>query len=133
MGERLGRAMRRVIGALQRPVLVVCLLLVTAYATVGFLRQEQTVHRLTDEVAQRQQEHDDVLHEQQILTAEIAALNDPARYSQYATLVARHTLLLTRPDETLIVVNWQAPSGQPTPPRATDWKALLRAANIPNP
>ncbi len=114
-------------------MIIIGLLLVIGYATVGFVREEQAVRRLTSEVAARQQELDDARNEQAVLAAEIAALNDPARYSQYAMLVARHTLMLTRPGDTLLIVNWQENGGQPVPPRATDWKALLRAANIPNP
>ncbi len=135
MRQAAGQRSRRGLARLQRVVIVIGLLLATAYATVGFVRQEQTVRRLTDEVATRQHDLDDAHREQQTLTAEIAALNDPAHYTQYATLVARHTLTLTRPDETLFIVTWQG-SGDPNaplPPRSTDWKALLRAANIPNP
>ena len=133
MRRALGRGFSRLLSWLQRPVIILGLLLVTGYATIGFIRQERTVQQITAEVAARQQELHDATQEQQTLTAEIAALNDPARYSQYAALVARHTLMLTRPDETLLIVTWQQPSGQPAPPRATDWKALLRAANIPSP
>jgi len=133
MRRALGSGMLRIISALQRPMIIIGLLLATGYASVGFIRQERTVQRLTAEVAERQQDLDDATREQQTLTTEIAALNDPARYAQYATLVARHTLMLTRPDETLLIVTWQAPSDQPAPPRATDWKALLHAANIPSP
>jgi cell division protein FtsB len=133
MRRALGREFARLLSWLQRPLIVLGLLLVTGYATVGFIRQERTVQQITSEVAARQQELQDATAEQQTLTAEIAALNDPARYAQYATLVARHTLMLTRPDETLLIVTWQPPNGQPAPPRATDWKALLRAANIPSP
>jgi cell division protein FtsL len=129
--------MSRLIGRLQRSVIIVGLLLATIYASVGFVHQERTVRRLTSEVAQRQSDLDSAQQEEQTLTAEIAALNDPVRYSQYATLVARHTLMLARPDETLYIVTWQGSgSGDPNapqPPRSTDWKALLRAANIPNP
>jgi hypothetical protein len=105
------------------------------YASIGFVHQERAVHRLTSEVAQRQHDLDDARQEQQTLTAEIAALNDPAHYSQYATLVARHTLMLARPDERLLIVTWQGGGDPHAPqaPRATDWKALLRAANIPSP
>lgn len=125
--------MFRIFSRLHRPIIILGLLLAAGYASVGFIRQERSVQRLTSEVAQRRQELDDARQEQQTLTTEIAALNDPARYSQYATLVARHTLMLTRPDETLLIVSWQSPGASPTPPRATDWKALLRAANIPSP
>lgn len=127
--------MSRVVGRLQRSVIIVALLLATIYASVGFVHQERTVRRLTSEVAQRQSDLDSAQREEQTLSAEIAALNDPVRYSQYATLVARHTLMLARPDETLFIVTWQG-SGDPNapqPPRSTDWKALLRAADIPNP
>ena len=127
--------MSRVVGRLQRSVIIVGLLLATIYASVGFVHQERTVRRLTSEVAQRQSDLDSAQREEQTLSAEIAALNDPVRYSQYATLVARHTLMLARPDETLFIVTWQG-SGDPNapqPPRSTDWKALLRAADIPNP
>ncbi|MDQ2785118.1 MAG: septum formation initiator family protein [Chloroflexota bacterium] len=120
---------------LQRSVIIIGLVLATAYASVGFVRQERTVRSLTHEVAQRQQDFDAARQEQRTLTAEIAALNDPAHYAQYATLVARHTLMLTRPGETLLIVTWQG-SGDPNAPQsppATDWTALLRAANIPNP
>lgn len=125
--------MHRMIARLQRPVIVLGLLLVVGYASVGFFRQERSIRQLTGEVAQRRHELDAARQEQRTLAAEIAALNDPARYAQYATLVTRHTLMLTRPDETLLIVTWQQPGEQPAPPRATDWKALLRAANIPNP
>lgn len=133
MRGALGGGFARLLSWLQRPVIVLGLLLATGYATIGFIRQERTVQQITAEVAERQQELHDATQEQQTLTAEIAALNDPVRYAQYATLVARHTLMLTRPGETLVIVNWQQPSGQPAPPRATDWEALLRAANIPSP
>jgi cell division protein FtsB len=133
MRRALGSGFSRLLGWLQRPLIILGLLLATGYATVGFIRQERTAQQITSEVAARQQELHDATREQQTLTAEIAALNDPARYAQYATLVARHTLMLTRPDETLMIVTWQPPNGQPAPPRATDWKALLRAANIPSP
>lgn len=133
MRRVLGNGVFRIVSALQRPMIVIGLLLVTGYATVGFVRQERTVQRLSAEVTQRQQELDDATQEQQTLTMEIAALNNPARYAQYATLVARHTLMLTRPDETLLIVTWQTPDDQPSAPRTTDWKALLRAANIPSP
>lgn len=133
MRRALGNGILRIISAVQRAMIVIGLLLVTGYASVGFIRQERAVQRLTAEVAGRQQELDDATREQQTLTLEIAALNDSARYAQYATLVARHTLMLTRPDETLLIVTWQPPGDQPAPPRATDWKALLRAANIPSP
>ncbi len=131
VAQRSGRGLAR----LQRAVILIGLLLATAYASVGFVRQEQTVRRLRDEVAVRQRDLDDAQRERQTLTAEIAALNDPAHYTQYATLVARHTLMLTRPDETLYIVNWQGVGDPKAPqvPRSTDWKALLRAANIPNP
>jgi cell division protein FtsB len=127
--------MSRAVGRLQRSVIIVGLVLATIYASVGFVHQERTVRRLTSEVAQRQNDLDSAQMEEQTLTAEIAALNDPAHYSQYATLVARHTLMLTRPDETLFIVTWQGRGdpNAPQPPRSTDWKALLRAANIPNP
>lgn len=127
--------MSRAITRLQRSVIIIGLVFATAYASVGFVRQERTVRGLTHEVAQRQQDLDAARQEQQTLTAEIAALNDPAHYSQYATLVARHTLMLARPDETLFIVTWQGksdPQAAHAPP-STDWKALLRAANIPNP
>jgi cell division protein FtsB len=133
MRRALGNGIRRIISALQRPLLIIGMLLATGYASVGFIRQERTVQQLTAEVSERQQELDDATRQQQTLTTEIAALNDPDRYAQYATLVARHTLMLTRPDETLLIVTWQPPGDQPVPPRATDWKALLRAANIPSP
>jgi cell division protein FtsB len=133
MRRALGSGFSRLLGWLQRPLIILGLLLATGYATVGFIRQERTAQQITSEVAARQQELHDATREQQTLTAEIAALNDPARYAQYATLVARHTLMLTRPNETLMIVTWQPPNGQPAPPRATDWKALLRAANIPSP
>jgi cell division protein FtsB len=132
MRQALGTSIIRLVGRLQRPVIVIGLLIVTGYATVGFVRQERTVQRLTSDVAARQQELDAARAEQQVLAAEIAALNDPARYSQYATLVARRTLMLTRPGETLLIVNWQRSDQQPAPPPATDWKGLLRAANIPS-
>ena len=127
--------MARVIARLQRSVIIIGLLLALAYASVGFVHQERAVRALKSDVAQRQQDLDDVRQEQQTLAAEIAALNDPAHYSQYATLVARHTLMLARPDETLLIVTWQGngdPQAAHAPP-STDWKALLRAANIPNP
>lgn len=133
MRRALGRGFSRLLSWLQRPLIILGLLLLTGYATVGFIRQERTVQQITSEVAARQQELQDATTQQQTLSAEIAALNDPARYAQYATLVARHTLMLTGPGETLLIVTWQAPNGQPAPPRATDWKALLRAANIPSP
>jgi cell division protein FtsB len=133
MRRAVGNGFARLLAWLQRPVIILGLLLATGYATVGFVRQERTAQQITSEVTARQQELQDATTQQQTLTAEIAALNDPARYAQYATLVARHTLMLTRPDETLLIVTWQPPNGQPAPPRATDWKALLRAANIPNP
>ena len=123
------------IARLQRLVIITGLVLATAYASVGFVHQERAVRRLTSEVAQRQHDLNDARQEQQTLTAEIAALNDPVHYSQYAMLVARHTLMLTRPDETLLIVTWQGSGDPHTPqvPRSTDWKALLRAADIPNP
>ncbi len=135
MRQSVGQRSRRGIARVQRAVILIGLLLATAYASVGFVRQEQTVRRLTGEVAVRQRDLDDARREQQTLSAEIAALNDPARYTQYATLVARHTLMLTRPDETLYIVTWQGSGDASAPhaPRSTDWKALLRAANIPNP
>jgi cell division protein FtsB len=133
MRRAVGNGFARLLAWLQRPVIILGLLLATGYATVGFVRQERTAQQITSEVTARQQELQDATTQQQTLTAEIAALNDPARYAQYATLVARHTLMLTRPDETLLIVTWQPPNGQPAPPRATDWKALLRAANIPSP
>src|SRR6476661_819559 len=95
------------IARLQRLVIITGLVLATAYASVGFVHQERAVRRLTSEVAQRQHDLNDARQEQQILTAEIAALNDPVHYAQYAMLVARHTLMLTRPDETLLIVTWQ--------------------------
>lgn len=127
--------MSRAIGQLQRSVIIIGLLLATIYASIGFVHQERAVGRLTNEVAQRQSDLDDARQEQQTLTAEIAALNDPGHYAQYATLVARHTLMLTRPDETLYIVTWQESGNSHVPqtPRSTDWKALLRAADIPNP
>lgn len=134
MRKRLVWTIQQILGWLQRPVIVIVLVVATVYATIGFIRQEQTVNQLTGEVADRQRQLDDVRQEQQTLQAEIAALNDPTRYAQYASLVARHTLMLTRPDETLMIVNWQNPNDpRATPPRSTDWKALLRAAGIPNP
>jgi cell division protein FtsB len=133
MRRAVGNGFARLLAWLQRPVIILGLLLATGYATVGFVRQERTAQQITSEVTARQQELQDATTQQQTLTAEIAALNDPARYAQYATLVARHTLMLTRPDETLLIVTWQPSNGQPAPPRATDWKALLRAANIPSP
>jgi cell division protein FtsB len=133
MRRAVGNGFARLLAWLQRPVIILGLLLATGYATVGFVRQERTAQQITSEVTARQQELQDATTQQQTLTAEIAALNDPARYAQYATLVARHTLMLTRPDETLLIVTWRPPNGQPAPPRATDWKALLRAANIPSP
>ena len=133
MRDALGKGFARLFARAATAVIILGLLLATGYATVGFIRQERTVQQITSEVAERQQELHDATQEQQTLTAEIAALNDPARYAQYATLVARHTLMLTRPDETLLIVTWQPPNGQPAPPRATDWEALLRAANIPSP
>lgn len=125
--------MRRLLSRIQRAAIILGLLLATGYASVGFIRQERTVRQLNGEVAQRRQDLEDARHQQDLLTAEIAALNDPARYAQYATLVARHTLALARPDETLLIVTWQSPGEQGAPPRATDWKALLRAANVPSP
>jgi cell division protein FtsB len=133
MRRAVRKGFARLIARVQRPLIIVGLLLATGYATVGFIRQERTAQQIAGEVAARQQDLHNATVEQQTLTAEIAALNDPARYAQYATLVARHTLMLTRPDETLMIVTWQPPNGQPAPPRATDWKALLRAANIPSP
>lgn len=135
MRQTVRQRISRGIARLQRPVIVIGLVLATAYASVGFVHQERTVRRLTSEVAQRQRDLDAARQEQQTLTAEIAALNDPAHYAQYATLVARHTLMLTRPNETLFIVTWQGSGAPNTPqsPRSTDWKALLRAANIPNP
>lgn len=135
MHQSVRQRMSRGIARLQRSVIIIGLVLATAYASVGFVHQERAVRRLTSEVAQRQSDLDDVRQEQQTLTAEITALNDPAHYSPYATLVARHTLMLTRPDETLFIVTWQG-SGDPNAPqapRSTDWQALLRAANIPSP
>jgi len=135
MRQSVGQQRGRGIARLQRAVILIGLLLATGYASVGFVRQEQTVRRLSDEVSVRQRDLDDARREQQTLTAEIAALNDPAHYTQYATLVARHTLMLTRPDETLYIVTWQGNGDPKAPhtPRSTDWKALLRAANIPTP
>jgi cell division protein FtsB len=129
------RRLSRAIGRLQRALVIIGLLCATIYASVGFVHQERTVQRLTSEVAQRQSDLDSARLEQQTLTAEITALNYPAQYAQYATLVARHTLMLARPDETLFIVTWQGSNdpNAPQPPRPTDWKALLRAANIPNP
>ncbi len=127
--------MAYVIARLQRILIILGLLLATGYASVGFIRQERTARTLSTEVAARQHDLDDARRAQQTLTAEVMALNDPVHYAQYATLVARHTLMLARPDETLFIVTWQG-SGDPhlpQAPRSTDWKALLRAANIPNP
>jgi hypothetical protein len=45
-------------------------------------------------------------------------------------------LMLTRPDESLLIVTWQSNSATPkvpTMPTATDWTGLLRAAGIPTP
>lgn len=128
-----GGAVREAGRRLRRLLIVCGLLALAAYATVGFVRQERTVRQLAGDVAIRQQERDDALREQQILTAELAALNDPARYGNYANLVARHTLMLTRPNETLLIVTWQTESGAPVTPRATDWNALLHAAGIRTP
>lgn len=129
IGEMLRAVGRRV----RRLLIVVGLLALAAYATVGFVRQERIVRQLSGEVAIRQQERDDALREQTTLQAEIAALNDPARSRQYAALVARHTLMLARPDETLLIVTWKADPSAPTTPAATDWNALLHAAGIPTP
>jgi cell division protein FtsB len=127
MVRAIGRRVRRFLIALG-------LIALAAYATVGFVRQERIVRQLSAEVAVRQQERDDALREQAALQAELAALNDPARYSQYATLVARHTLMLARPDETLLIVTWKTDGAtSSTTPAATDWNALLRAAGIPTP
>ncbi len=127
--------MARVVARLQRSVIIIGLVCAIVYASIGFVHQERAVRSLKSDVAQRQRDLDATRQEQQTLTAEIAALNDPAHYSQYATLVARHTLMLARPDETLFIVTWQGngdPKAAHAPP-STDWKALLRAANIPNP
>lgn len=128
-----GEAVRTVGRWVRRLLIVGGLLALAAYATVAFVRQERTVRQLAGDVAIRQQERDDALREQQILTAELAALNDPARYANYANLVARHTLMLTRPNETLVIVTWKTESGAPAAPRATDWNALLHAAGIRTP
>ncbi len=135
MRQTVRERMARVVARLQRAVIIIGLLFALAYASVGFVHQERAVRSLKSEVAQRQRDLDATRQEQQTLTAEIAALNDPAHYSQYATLVARHTLMLARPNETLFIVTWQK-NGDPQvahAPPSTDWKALLRAANIPNP
>jgi cell division protein FtsB len=129
----IGEMIRAVGRRVRRLLIVVGLIALVAYATVGFVRQERIVRQLSAEVAVRQQEQDDALHEQAALQAEIAALNDPARYSQYAALIARHTLMLTRPDESLLIVTWQSDTEPSTVPAATDWTALLRAAGIPTP
>ncbi len=134
MRHLLASGTRRVGGWVQRPLIIIGLVLATGYATVGFIHQGQAIRQLTDEVAQRQQELDATRQEHDMLTEEVAALNDPVRYNQYAMLVARHTLMLARPGETLLIVNWQVPGEKPaTAVQPTDWKALLRAAGIPSP
>src|SRR3954464_7880834 len=94
IGEMMRAAGRRV----RRFLIAVGLIALAAYATVGFVRQERIVRQLSAEVAVPPQEQDDARREQAALQAELAALSDPARHSQYAMLVARHTLMLTRPD-----------------------------------
>lgn len=129
----IGEMMRATGRRVQRFLLVVGLIALAVYATVGFVRQERIVRQLSAEVAVRQQERDDALREQAALQAEIAALSDPARHQQYAMLIARHTLMLTRPDESLLIVTWKSDTASSSVPAATDWNALLRAAGIPTP
>lgn len=127
MSERVRGLGRR----LPRSLIALALAALTVYAAIGFVGQERAARSLADEVADRQTQLNSARQEQETLTAELAALHDPARYAQYATLVGRHTLLLTRPDETLLLITWVNGNGQPVSQRATDWKAILHAANIP--
>lgn len=103
----------------------------TIFAVVGFISQQQAATRLAAEVATRRDALEVARREQATLTAEVAALNDPVRYAQYATLVGRHTLLLARPDETLVLVTWTNADGTPLAGRTADWKLILHAAGIP--
>ena len=134
MRSRLTNGLRRLAVWVQRPLIVLLLLFASGFASVGFVRQERTIQSLREEIAQRQQDLDEQRQQQVTLQAEVAALNDPAHYAQYAMLVARHTLILTRPGDTLLIVTWQSPGDPPaTAPPPTNWKALLRAAGIPSP
>ncbi len=129
----LGEQLREIGRRLQRPFVVLALAALTIYAASGYIGQERAANQLAGEVADRQSQLDAAMQERDTLTAELAALHDPVHYGQYATLVGRHTLLLNRPDETLLLVTWLSGNGQPVPPRPTDWKVLLHAANIPTP
>jgi hypothetical protein len=128
-----GGMMRAVGRRVRRFLIVIGVIALMAYATVGFVRQERIVRQLSAEVVRRQQDQEDALREQAELRAELAALQDPARFGQYATLITRHTLMLTRPDESILVVTWTSDGAPSTTPSATDWNALLRAAGIPTP
>ncbi len=131
--EGVSEAVQQLGRRLSRLLAVICFGALLVFAGVGFVKQQQAAHRLTAEVAQRQQALDSARHEQQTLTAELVALNDAVRYAQYSVLVGRHTLLLARPNETLFVVNWTSQDGRPASEITTDWKALLHAAGIPTP
>lgn len=125
------QVMQRLGQRLSRLLAVFCFAALLIFAGVGFVKQQQAAHRLAAEVAQRQQKLDTARHEQETLKAELTALNDAVRYAQYSMLVGRHTLLLARPNETLVIVNWTNQEGRPASEITTDWKALLHAAGIP--
>lgn len=131
--ERAVEAMQRLGRRLSRLFALVCFAALLVYAAVGFVTQQRAAHRLSAEVAQRQQVLGNQRREQKILTAELGSLNDAVRYSQYSVLVGRHTLLLARPGETLVLVNWTNKDSRPVSETTTDWKALLHAAGIPTP
>lgn len=122
--QRLGLRVSRVFAGF-------CFVALLLFAVVGFISQKQTAGRLAAEVAQRQAALDTARHEQEMLKAELVGLNDPVRYAQYVTLVGRHTLLLARPGETLVLVTWTGSDGTPMTVRTTDWKRILHAAGIP--
>ena len=85
MRQSVGQRMPRVIAQLQRAVIVIGLLLATAYASVGFVlsganrppsdERGRTSASMTSTMRGRNSGP---------LSAAIAALNDPARYGQYA-------------------------------------------------
>jgi len=129
--ERAMEAMQRLGRRLSRLLAFVCFAFLLMYAAIGFVTQQRAAHRLSAEVAQRQQVLSTARREQTTLTAELSGLNDAVRYSQYSVLVGRHTLLLARPGETLVLVNWTSKDGRPISEMTTDWKALLHAAGIP--
>lgn len=131
--DRATEAVRRLGQRLSRLLATICFAALLVYAVIGFVTQQQAAHRLSAEVARRQRVLDDAHHQRDALTAELAALNDSVRYAQYSMLVGRHTLLLARPGETLVLVTWTSKDGRPTSEITTDWKVLLHAAGIPTP